>query len=178
VSKKSVLGLVASILVAGTVAFAATSEVARVGAPAGGADAPAPIVFVCRNGVAMSVWSAAYFNELAAERGLPQRAVARAAVPSYTEVPLRMKLALALDGFRVGDFRPSVIDGDDARGAARVIAIDTELPLETGVDASRVELWNGFPPMREEYFPSRRALESRVEALVERLAADKGAQRP
>ena len=37
----------------------------------------AAIVFVCRNGVAMSVWSALAFNRLAAERGLPLRAVSR-----------------------------------------------------------------------------------------------------
>jgi hypothetical protein len=134
------------------------------------ARAPAPIVFVCRNGVAMSVWSAAYFNRLAAERGLRERAVARAALPTFREVPLRMRLALALDGFRLDGFRPKVVDAEDARSAAWLVAIDTELPV-VGEDG-RVERWQGFPPMRERYFPARAALRQRVEALVARLAAD------
>ena len=37
------------------------------------------VVFVCRNGVAMSVWSALMFERLAAERGLRIRAASRAA---------------------------------------------------------------------------------------------------
>lgn len=36
------------------------------------------------------------------------------------------------------------------------------------------EVWQGFPPMREQYFPSRRALKARVEALVARLAMADG----
>ena len=130
------------------------------------------VVFVCRNGVAMSVWSAAYFNRLAAERGLRERAVARAALPSYREVPLRMRLALALDGFRLAGYRPQVIGAADARGAELVVVIDTVLPPEALVsDDARSELWQGFPPMREKYFPSRAALKQRIEALVVRLAA-------
>lgn len=132
---------------------------------------PAPVLFVCRNGVAMSVWSAAYFNRLAAERGLRERAVARAALPSYREVPWRMRLALALDGFRLDGYRPQVFDAADARGAGLVVAIDTELPPEAlASGGARTELWQGFPPMREQYFRSRAALEQRVEALVARLA--------
>ena len=133
---------------------------------------PAPVVFVCRNGVAMSVWSAAYFNRLAAAHGLRERAIARAAVPSFSAVPLNMTFALAIDGFRLDGYRPQVISADDVRAAEFVVAIDTELPLEVPARVSHTEVWQGFPPMREEYFPSRRALKARVEALVERLASE------
>jgi hypothetical protein len=153
------------VLVIG-VAFASGSD------PVQDPRRPAPVVFVCLNGVAMSVWSAAYFNRLAAEHGLRERAVARAAIPSFREVPLRMRFALALDGFRLDGYRPQVIDAADAQGAELVVVIDTELPQEAVVpDAARSELWQGFPPMREQYFTSRAALEQRVELLVERLAA-------
>jgi hypothetical protein len=154
--------LVVVVLLAGTLAFASRSDPVE-------ARSAAPVVFVCRNGVAMSVWSAAYFNRLAAERGLPERAVARAALPSYREVPLRMRFALALDGYRLAGYEPHVVSADDARGAQLVVAIDTELP-SLG-DAPAAVLWQGFPPMREDYFPSRAALRERVAALVERLAA-------
>ena len=50
------------LLVGGAVAFAVRAE------PIAEVRAPAPVVFVCRNGVAMSVWSAAYFNRLAVAR--------------------------------------------------------------------------------------------------------------
>jgi hypothetical protein len=161
------LGLgVAGVLLVG-------AAVASLGDPVQDARGPAPVVFVCRNGVAMSVWSAAYFNRLAAKRGLRERAVARAAIPSFREVPLRMRFALALDGFRLDGYRPKVVAAEDARSAELLVAIDTELPPEVLVGpGARAERWAGFPPMREQYFPSRAALRQHVEALVARLSAD------
>jgi hypothetical protein len=123
----------------------------------------------------MSVWSALTFDQLAAERGLRIRAVSRAAMPAFTSVPLRMRLALWFEGLRVGDYRPRVVEAADVRGAARVIAIDTELPRAAVAPGTVVETWDGFPPMREQYFASRAALRWRVQALVERLAASRGA---
>jgi hypothetical protein len=164
-SFKVVLGTVMAALLAIAGAFLVMAE------PVGDASAPAPVVFVCRNGVAMSVWSAAYFNRLAVERGLRERAVARAAIPSFRDVPASMELALALDGFVLDGFRPVVMSAADARAAELVIAIDTQLPAGSDQDSARTERWDGFPPMREQYFPSRKALQARVESLVNRLAA-------
>ena len=39
------------------------------------------IIFVCEHGAGKSVIAAAYFNKLAAERGLPDRAIYRGANP-------------------------------------------------------------------------------------------------
>ena len=58
------LGVAFALVVAAGVVVASRSD------PVQDAGRTAPVVFVCRNGVAMSVWSAAYFNRLAAERGL------------------------------------------------------------------------------------------------------------
>jgi hypothetical protein len=162
---RTILASAGVLLTAGAIAFVVGAEPIRE------RRAPASVVFVCRNGVAMSVWSAAYFNRLAAARGIRERAVARAAIPSFTEVPLRMAFALAIDGFRLDGFRPRVVSAEDVRVAERVVAIDTELPSDAGPSEDQVEVWQGFPPMREQYFPSRDALKSRVEALVERLTA-------
>lgn len=134
----------------------------------------ASIVFVCQNGVAMSVWSALTFDRLAAKHGLPIRATSRASMATFTEVPLRMKLALALDGLRAGGYRPHVISAADVREAEHVILIDTELPPSATAAGAEIETWSGFPPMREQYFASRAALRTRVEALVARLAASPG----
>ncbi len=159
------LAVVGLLLLVATAAFLVRAE------PIGDARAPAPVVFVCRNGVAMSVWSAAYFNHLAAARGLRERAIARAAIPSFTDVPFRMAFALAIDGFRLDGFQPRVISAGEADSAEVVVAIDTELPQDAHPRASASEVWQGFPPMREEYFASRRVLKAKVEALVDRLAA-------
>ena len=153
-----------AVLAAAALGFAATAEPIRA------VRAPEPIVFVCRNGVAMSVWSAAYFNRLASQRGIRERAIARAAISSFSAVPYRMAFALAIDGFRLGGYRPEVLSADDVRSAELVVAIDTELPPDVQPGAAVAEHWDGFPPMREQYFPSRAALKSRVQALVERLA--------
>ena len=138
------------------------------------AGEPASIVFVCQNGVAMSVWSARTFDRIAAKRGLPFRGIARASAATFTRVPLRMQFALWLDGYRVGGYEPHVISAADVRNAQRVILIDTELPPAAFAPGVAIETWAGFPPMREKYFASRAALQTRVEELVERLAASRG----
>ena len=163
-SAASIVRLGAALLVGSIVTFIVAAE------PIPAVSQPAPVVFVCRNGVAMSVWSAAYFNRLAAARGLRERAISRAAVPSYRAVPLNMTVALALDGFRLDGYRPEVVSSQDVGAAELVIAIDTDLPPDVPPPAS-AEVWRGFPPMRERYFPSRAALRARIEALVQRLAA-------
>jgi len=129
-------------------------------------------VFVCQNGVAMSIWSALTFERLAAARGLPYRAMSRASAATFTDVPLRMRFALALEGYGVGAYRPHVVSAADVRTAARVILIDTELPATASSESAAVEHWSGFPPMRERYFESRAALRARVEALVAGLASE------
>jgi protein-tyrosine-phosphatase len=137
--------------------------------------APATVVFVCRNGVSMSVWSAAYFNRLAVQRGLPQRATSRAALPPSAGVPLRMRAALAIDGFRLDGYQPRIIESEDARRAEHVVVIEggTTLPEQVRVSGrTTTEQWQGFPAMRDEYFASRAELRRRVEALVERLSAN------
>ena len=153
-----------TVLLAGVVGFVMRAD------PITEARAPAKVVFVCKNGVSMSVWSAAYFNRLAAARNLHERAIARALIPSYTAVPFNMTVALAIDGFRLAGYRPRVISSDEARSAELVVAIETELPANLRPRDSASEFWHGFPPMREEYFASREVLKARVEALVERLA--------
>lgn len=166
--KRHVLPLGTLVLLALAALAAALDEVSE---PTDHAGKNTSIVFVCQNGVAMSVWSALTFDRLAAERGLPIRAVSRAGAQTFTQVPLRMKLALALEGYRVGDYEPRVVDAADVRGAERVILIDTELPASALTPGAAIEAWTGFPPMREKYLESRAALRTRVEALVVQLAA-------
>jgi hypothetical protein len=163
VKRRSVV-VATAVLLAAVVAFVMRAD------PITETRSPAQVVFVCKNGVSMSVWSAAYFNRLAATRNLRERAIARALIPSYTAVPFNMTVALAIDGFRLAGYRPRVISSDEARSAELVVAIETELPANLRSRDSAREFWHGFPPMREKYFASREVLKARVEALVARLA--------
>src|SRR5437870_6278032 len=62
------------------------------------ATAKAPsVVFVCEHGAAKSVIATAYFNKLAAERGLPYRAIFRGTLPQ-TALSERTVEALRADG--------------------------------------------------------------------------------
>jgi len=166
----SVIVVGTALLLAGFVAYSMKAQ------PISKASDPAQVVFVCRNGVSMSVWATAYFNRLASARGIRQRAIARAAIPSYTDVPFRMVFALAVDGFRLDGYRPNVVSPKDVEGDERIVVVvqgtdDTVLPTDVEAEVRDSEVWQGFPPMRDRYFLSRAALRARVEDLVERVAA-------
>ncbi|HXC52491.1 MAG TPA: hypothetical protein VN634_16540 [Candidatus Limnocylindrales bacterium] len=135
------------LLLAASAAFATKAQPIEV------ARDSAQVVFVCRNGVSMSVWSAAYFNRLASARGLPERAIARAAIASYSAVPYRMMFALAVDGFRLDGYRPHVVSPEDVKDAERVVVVqstdDTVLPTDVQAAVRNSEVWQGFPAMRD-----------------------------
>src|SRR5947209_1604347 len=72
------------------------------------------IVFVCEHGAAKSVIATAYFNKLAAERGLPFRATFRGTSPQ-DDLSVRAVEGLKADGIAVPSGKPSAIsDGDVA----------------------------------------------------------------
>src|SRR4051812_6100904 len=72
------------------------------------------IVFVCEHGAAKSVIATAYFNKLAAERGLPYRATFRGTSPQ-DELSVRTVAGLKADGIIVPSGKPAAItDGDIA----------------------------------------------------------------
>jgi hypothetical protein len=160
---QSAIAIGGALLLGGIAGFALWAE------PIPEVVGPAPVVFVCRNGVAMSVWSAAYFNRLAAAHGLRERAIARAAIPSYSAVPLNMTLALAIDGS--SDAPPA---GDLAEIPCGRIRRRHRHGVPRGVQRSRTES-AGFPPMRSS-IPApgiRRTKRSNVSrgALIADLAA-------
>jgi arsenate reductase len=157
-------GLCLSVLLAVFILCIDSFRESKITDPRGG------VVFACRNGVSMSVWSALTFDRLAANRGLPFRAAARATTTNYSQVPARMRLALLLDGLFAGRYHPIVLTPDDVVKGTRLILIDVDLPHTVRPQGS-VERWTGFPPMREDYWASRAALQLRIEDLVARLAA-------
>src|SRR5262249_60705405 len=88
---------------------------------------PPTIVFVCEHGAAKSVIATAYFNKLAADRGLPYRAAFRGTSPQ-DDLSTRAVAGLRADGITVPDGKPSAIASDDVARATRIFAIGCTLP--------------------------------------------------
>jgi arsenate reductase (thioredoxin) len=120
------------------------------------AKAPATtssVIFVCEHGAAKSVIATAYFNKLAAERGLPHRATFRGTSPQ-DDLSTRAVAGLRADGVAVPDGKPSAIAADDVARATHIFAIGCTLPALAKAsgktsDWSDVPDDQGYPPMRD-----------------------------
>jgi len=115
-------------------------------------SAPA-IVFVCEHGAAKSVVATAYFNQLAAERGLPYRATFRGTSPQ-DDLSAGAVAGLKADGVTVPSGKPSAISDTDVAGATHIFAIGCTLPDKArtsgkAADWSDVPDDQGYPPMRD-----------------------------
>ena len=110
------------------------------------ANAPAKppnVIFVCEHGAAKSVIATAYFNALAAERGLPYRAAFRGTSPQ-DDLSTRAVSGLRADGIRIPDGRPSAIASDDVARATHIFAIGCTLPAAAAKSGKAAD-WNDVP---------------------------------
>ena len=127
------------------------------------------VVFVCEHGAAKSVVAMAYFNQLAAARGLPMRAVARGADPQ-AQLSTSVVAGLQADGLSSDLEPPRQLGAADLRSAARIVAFDCGQPSMAalrGMDAC----WDDVPATAQDYPRARDIIRSRVSALVDELAA-------
>ena len=129
------------------------------------------VVFVCEHGNVKSLMAASYFNQLAAQRNLPFRAVSRGVAPDSTTVPKPIVAGLHADGVDVSDFHPSKVAAADVVDAARVVTIGAELPAGANADETRIEHWDDVPPASTSYDAARSSLKAHVAELLDRLAA-------
>src|SRR5262249_17986356 len=114
------------------------------------------IVFVCEHGAAKSVIAAAHFNRLAAEKGLPYRAVSRGTKPDEAVAPA-VKSGLASEGLDVSNWRPKAVSDEDIERAKSVVSLATDLPTTKPLVKPKLLEWNDVPPMSENYETSRKA---------------------
>lgn len=120
------------------------------------------ILFICEHGSAKSVVAAAHFNRIAADRGLPFRAISRGTAPDEEMAPAAIE-GLRGDGLKPDDPAPSKLEQLDLDAAVRVVtfcAIPSELQTR-----SPVEQWE-VPPVSTEYAASREAMLLRIERLL------------
>jgi protein-tyrosine-phosphatase len=133
------------------------------------ADRRGEVVFVCEHGAAKSVIAAAHFNQIAQQRGLKLRAVARGTNPDQ-EVAPKVIAGLRSEGLKDVTTKPQLVSERDTSGAKRVVTLGCKLPNE-----ARSTDWNDIPSPSAGYAAASSAIRSRVEALVGELAAQTSA---
>lgn len=133
------------------------------------------VLFVCEHGSAKSVVAAAHFNRIAAERGLPFRAISRGTAPDPEMAPAAVKGLLG-DGLKPADPAPAKLTQADLDSAVRVVTF-CDLPPDLEA-ATSVQRWE-VPPVSTEYARSRDAMLERMEPLLLALnAGPQGARAP
>jgi protein-tyrosine-phosphatase len=130
---------------------------------------PAPrVMFVCEHGAAKSVIATAYFNKIAADRGLPYRATFRGTNPQ-AELSVSALKGLREDGLEIPAGKPSDISGQDVTDATHIFAIGCTLPAHAAASGKAAD-WSDVPDDKG-YAPMRDAIRRHIEQLMDELAA-------
>ena len=124
------------------------------------------IVFVCEHGAAKSLVASAYFNKLAAERGLPDRAIFRGAAPQEA-LSVRAVEGLKADGVPIPDAKPTAIGSADVERATHIFAIGCTLPAVAAKSGKAAD-WSDVPD-DQGYAPMRDAIVVHVRALLDEI---------
>jgi protein-tyrosine-phosphatase len=124
------------------------------------------VVFVCEHGAAKSVIATAYFNKLAAERGLPYRASFRGTSPQ-DELSVRTVAGLRADGVGVPSGKPAAISDADVAASTYIFAIGCTLP-DKARQSGKASDWSDVPDDLG-YGPMRDAIVRHVTALLDQL---------
>jgi arsenate reductase len=124
------------------------------------------VVFVCEHGAAKSVVATAYFNKLAAERGLPFRATFRGTTPQ-DNLSVRAVEGLKADGIAVPSGKPTAISDKDVADATHIFAIGCMLP-DKARQSGKAADWSDVPD-DQGYAPMRDAIVRHVKELLDEL---------
>lgn len=124
------------------------------------------IIFVCEHGAAKSLIATAYFDKLAAERGLPYRATFRGVVPQ-ADLSQRTVEGLRADGIVVPTQQPTAIADGDIDGATHIFAIGCTLPRKARQSGKAMD-WSDVPD-DQGYAAMRDAIVRHVKALLDEL---------
>ena len=130
------------------------------------------LVFLCPHNAAKSVMAAAFFDRLAAERGLGFRADSAGTEPDDEPSPA-VVAALREEGIDVAGHRPRLVGRRDLVAAHRVISLGCDLG-DLAPSGVRVERWDDVPPASRDLAAAREAIRRHVEALVTDLERGRG----
>ncbi|MDT9001458.1 hypothetical protein RQP53_19435 [Paucibacter sp. APW11] len=133
------------------------------------AESGKELVFVCEHGSAKSVIAAAYFNQMAAARGLAWRAVSRGLSPDAALQGATAQGLLA-DGIDLQPFaRPQALTAEQSGRAPKVVSIGVER-LPAYLDPARLEQWNDIPAVSKSYVQARDTMKRRIDQLLDGLS--------
>lgn len=152
------VGLCAALLLTALVVGGAAQTTDPAAAPR--------VIFVCEHGAAKSVIATAYFNKIAAERGLPDRATYRGANPQ-AELSVSALEGLKEDGLTLPTAKPSPITADDVTAATHIFAIGCSLP-SAATASGKADSWDDVPEDHG-YAAQRDAIKTHVERLIDQL---------
>lgn len=160
---------ISSALRRGLVALSLTAAVSSAGAAnqqAPRTEPPLRVLFLCPHGAAKSVMGAAYFQKLAAERGLPAEVDARGTEPDPAVSPAVAQL-LRDEGYAVPIEAPKAVTAADTAAADIVVSMGCKLD---GFPAPRRALrqWD-VPGPGENLSASSEAIRQHVRDLVDEL---------
>jgi protein-tyrosine-phosphatase len=124
------------------------------------------VVFVCEHGAAKSVIATAYFNKIAAERGLRARAAYRGVNPQ-ADLSVGALKGLRDDGLTAPDQKPSPIMQADVDTATVIFAIGCTLPA-AATASGKAAAWDDVPDDKG-YGATRDAIKRHVERLIDDL---------
>jgi arsenate reductase (thioredoxin) len=132
------------------------------------------VVFVCQHGAAKSVLAAALLERLAAEQGVPLRALARGTEPEPKVAPA-VAAGLAAEGIDVGAWQPRLVTRDDLAGAWRVVSFGPDLSQQRPV-GTLVQVWSDVPAAADGFQVAQAVIAGRISALLEDLSEQRAAR--
>jgi arsenate reductase len=163
--RKHLLAVIAMLGLLGATA-AAQGTSAQTVAPG------ATVLFVCEHGAAKSVIAAAHFNQIAKQRGLPYRAVARGTAPDPA-IPGGVRQGLAQAGLELSVEKPLMVGQADVDGATRIVTFEIALPPAVASSSKPPTDWKAVPAVSADFGVASAEIRRRVEALIDELAAKK-----
>ena len=132
------------------------------------------MVFVCQHGAAKSVLAAALLERLAAEHGVPLRALARGTEPE-PQVALAVVAGLLARGIDVRAWQPRLVTREDLAKAWQVVSFGPNLShlLPSG---TLVQIWDKIPAVADGLQAAQALIAGRLSALVEDLPEQRAAR--
>ena len=125
------------------------------------------VVFVCQHGAAKSVLAAALLERLAAEQGLPLRALARGTEPEPQVAP-PVVAGLLANGIDVTAWQPRPVTPGDLAQAWRVVSFGPNLS-HIGPAGTLVEVWDDIPTVADDLQAAQEAIADRLSTLLQDL---------
>jgi arsenate reductase (thioredoxin) len=128
------------------------------------------ILFLCPHNAAKSVIASAYFERLAAERGLTLRATSAGTGPDPGVSP-GVAGALLAEGIDVRGHRPRRVTAEELARASRVVSLGCDLG-DLAPPGLVIERWNDVPSPSANLAGARAVIAAHVSRLVDTETSD------